>query len=219
LKIIDQATWKRRDHYNLYKKLEYPYLNVTANVNIDHLYTWSKENNVSLFSCIAYLTSRAANQIPELRMRIRAEQVVEHPIVHPSFTVLTDDETFGFATIRFSTEFFKFHQNVIAGIEATKKNPTIHDEPGRDDMIFLTTMTWISFTQISHPVPLNPPDSFPRITWGKFFDQGYQRLMPLSLLANHALVDGLHVGQFFELVQEWMNHPEDNLNIEIHFKE
>ncbi|MBE0686125.1 MAG: chloramphenicol acetyltransferase, partial [Anaerolineaceae bacterium] len=55
-------------------------------------------------------------------------------------------------------------------------------------------------------------DSFPRITWGKFFDQGQQRLMPLSLLANHALVDGLHVGKFFELVQEWMNNPEQALN-------
>ncbi|MBE0686834.1 MAG: chloramphenicol acetyltransferase, partial [Anaerolineaceae bacterium] len=204
MKIIDLSTWKRRDHYNLYKNLEYPYLNISANVNIDNLYNWSKVHQISLFSCIAYLTSRAANHIPELRMRIRNDEVVEHPMVHPSFTVLTDDETFGFATIRYSAVFSEFHQNVIAGIEATKKNPTIHDEPGRDDMIFLTTMTWVSFTQISHPVPLNPPDSFPRITWGKFFDQGQQRLMPLSLLANHALVDGLHVGKFFELVQEWM---------------
>lgn len=212
MKIIDLATWKRRDHYNLYKNLEYPYLNISANVNIDNLYNWSKEQKISLFSCIAYLTSRAANQIPELRLRIRADQVIEHPMVHPSFTVLTDDETFGFATIRYSPDFSEFHQNVTAGIEATKKNPTIHDEPGRDDMIFLTTMTWVSFTQISHPLPLNPPDSFPRITWGKFFDQGQQRLMPLSLLANHALVDGLHVGKFFELVQEWMNYPEQLLN-------
>ncbi len=212
MKIIDLANWKRRDHYNLYKNLEYPYLNITANVNIDNLFTWSKANKVSLFSCIAYLTSRAANQIPELRMRIRAEQVVEHPMVHPSFTVLTDGETFGFATIQYCLNFSEFHQNIIAGIEATRKNPTIHDEPGRDDLIFLTTMTWVSFTQISHPLPLNPPDSFPRITWGKYFDQGQQRLMPLSLLANHALVDGLHVGKFFELVQEWINHPEQVLN-------
>ncbi len=192
--------------------LAYPYLNINANVNIDNLYIWSKLHKISLFSCIAYLTSRAANQIPELRMRMRADQVVEHPIVHPSFTVLTDDETFGFATIRYTPDFSEFNQNIIAGIEATKKNPIIHDEPGRDDMIFLTTMTWVSFTQITHPVPLNPPDSFPRITWGKFFDQGQQRLMPLSLLANHALVDGLHVGKFFELVQAWMDKPDQALS-------
>lgn len=211
MKTINLATWNRRDHYNLYKKLDFPYLNITANVNIDDLYRWSKNNKFSLFSCIAYVTTRASNQIPELRMRIRGDQVVEHPIVHPSFTVLTDDETFGFATIQYSSIFSKFSNNVIAGIEASKKDPSIHDEPGRDDMIFLTTMTWVSFTQISHPLPLNPPDSFPRITWGKYFEQGNQRLMPLSLLANHALVDGLHVGKFFELVQNWMDQPHQIL--------
>ena len=208
MKIIDLETWKRRDHYNLYKKLEYPYLNITANVHINNLYAWAKNNNISLFSCVAYLTTRAANEIPELRLRIRGDQVVEHPMVHPSFTVLTDDETFGFATIQYTPDFSVFCKNIINGIEATKKDPSIHDEPGRDDMVFLSTMPWVSFTQISHPLPLNPPDSFPRITWGKFFDQGDQRLMPLSLSANHALVDGLHTGKFFELVQNWMDQPE-----------
>ena len=207
--MIDLNTWKRRNHYNLYKNLAFPYLNICANVDISPLYNWSKENRISFFSCIAYLTSRAANQIPELRQRIRGETVVEHAVVHPSFTVLTDDETFGFATIHYSPQFSQFHKNVITGIETTKRNPTIHDEPGRDDMIFLTTVTWVSFTQITHPVPLNPPDSFPRITWGKFFDEGQKRLMPLSLLANHALVDGLHVGKFFELVQDWLLEPEE----------
>lgn len=212
MKTIDLKTWKRRDHYNLYKNLEYPYLNITANVNISNLYNWSKSNNISLFSCIAYQTTRAANHIPELRLRIRGDQVVEHPMVHPSFTVLTDDETFGFATIQYTPDFSVFSRNIIAGIESTKKDPSIHDEPGRDDMVFLSTMTWVSFTQISHPLPLNPPDSFPRITWGKFFDQENQRLMPLSLSANHALVDGLHTGKFFELVQNWMDEPEQMLD-------
>ena len=212
MKTINHLTWKRSDHYELYRKLDFPYLNVTANVNINRLFAWSKENQFSLFSTIAYLTSRAANSIPELRLRIRGEQVVEHSIVHPSFTVLTDEETFGFATIQYTPDFLQFNQNVLDGIEATKKNPTIHDDPGRDDLIFLTTMTWVSFTQISHPVPLNPPDSFPRITWGKFFDQGDQRLMPLSLFANHALVDGLHVGKFFEIVQNSMDNPDGFLS-------
>ncbi len=208
MKIIDLSTWKRRDHYNLYKNLDSPYLNITANVDITKLLEWSKANNVSLFSSIAFLTTHIANQIPELRLRIRGEMVVEHEIVHPSFTVLGDDETFGFATIQYAPQFSVFNQNVINGIEESRKNPTIHDEPGRDDMIFLTTMTWVSFTQITHPVPLNPPDSFPRITWGRYFSQNEQILMPLSLLANHALVDGLHVGRFFEQVQHGMDQPE-----------
>lgn len=211
MKIIDLSTWKRRDQYNLYKNLDSPYLNITANVDITKLLEWSKLNEVSLFSCVAFLTTHIANQIPELRLRIRGEMVVEHEIVHPSFTVLGEDETFGFATIQYSQQFSIFHQNVLDGIEESRKNPSIHDEPGRDDLIFLTTMTWVSFTQITHPNPLNPPDSFPRITWGKYFKQGDQILMPLSLFANHALVDGLHVGRFFEQIQNGMDQPEQFL--------
>lgn len=212
MKFIDIKTWKRRDHFNLYHHLDFPYLNITTNVNITNLYLWAKSHQTSLFSSIAYFTTRAANDIPELRQRIRLEQVVEHEVVHPSFTVLTDDETFGFATIRYAPEFSIFQKNISEGIEATKRDPTIDDEPGRDDLIFLTTFPWASFTQVTHPVSINPPDSFPRITWGKYYEQGEQRLMPLSLFANHALVDGLHAGRFFEFVQDWMNQPEHYLN-------
>jgi chloramphenicol O-acetyltransferase type A len=212
MKIIDLDNWKRRDHFNLYRNLDFPYLNITTNVNITKLFTWSKDNQISMFSCIAYLATRAANSIPELRLRIRGDQVVEHELVHPSFTVLTDDETFGFATIQYSPNFSTFQRNVVKGIAATKQDPSIHDEPGRDDMIFLTTFPWASFTQITHPVSINPPDSFPRITWGKYFEQDNQHLMPLSLFANHALVDGLHVGRFFDFVQNGMNQPEQMLS-------
>jgi len=211
MKIINIENWKRREHFNFYNRLAYPYLNITANVDMSVLLPWIKDNGFSVFATIAYITSRAANAIPELRLRIRGEQVVEHEIVRSSFTVLADDETFGFATIDYAKDFSIFHQRILDGIQATRANPSIKDEPGRDDMIFLTTMTWVAFTQISHPLPLNPPDSFPRITWGKIFKQQDQLLMPLSLNANHALVDGLHIGQFFEISQRIMNEPEQYL--------
>ncbi|PKO12967.1 MAG: chloramphenicol acetyltransferase [Chloroflexi bacterium HGW-Chloroflexi-10] len=207
MKIIDRATWKRREHFEFYSRLDFPYLNITANMDITHLYTWVKHNGYSLFAAVTYIVTRAGNAIPELRQRIRGEQIVEHEVIRPAFTVLAADETFGFATIDYNPDFPLFHASVQAAIEATRRDPNIHDEPGRDDMFFLTTVPWVSFTQISHPLPLKPPDSFPRISWGKFFELGDKRLMPLSLLANHALVDGLHVGRFFEGVQAMLDAP------------
>ena len=196
MKIIDLQNWKRRDHYEFYKGLAFPYLNITANVNLTRLVPMTKASGTSLFSALAYITSTAANRIPELRRRIRSDQVVEHEVVRSSFTVLNEDETFGFATIDYAQDFSTFNARILAGIEQSRRNPTIHDEAGRDDMIFLTTITWVSFTQLTHPVPLNPPNSFPRISWGKYFTQTNEILMPLSLMANHALVDGLHVGVY-----------------------
>ena len=213
MKIIDLQNWKRRDHYEFYKGLAFPYLNITANVNLTRLVPLTKASGISLFSALAYITSTAANRIPELRRRIRSDQVVEHEVVRSSFTVLNEDETFGFATIDYAQDFSTFNARILAGIEQSRRNPTIHDEAGRDDMIFLTTITWVSFTQLTHPVPLNPPDSFPRISWGKYFTQSNEILMPLSLMANHALVDGLHVGLFFKYVQEMLDKSEDYLSL------
>ena len=209
MKEINIDTWKRRDHFLLYNSLAYPYLNVTTNVDITRALQWTKEKQRSFFAVMTYITSRAANEIPELRQRIRGNQVIEHDMVRPSFTVLSDNDTFGFATIDFTADFSVFYPRVLKAIETTKQNPSVHDEPGRDDMIFVTTLTWVSFTQVSHPVPLNPPDSFPRITWGKFITQEERILLPLSLMANHALVDGLHVGKFFESVQGYLDHTSD----------
>ncbi len=208
MKIIDLNTWKRRTHYEKYNGLDFPYLNITANMDVTTLYGWCKDHGFSFFAAMAYITSRAANDIPELRQRIRGEQIVEHDMIRTSFTVLTEDDTFGFATINYTPDFHTFHRDVLAAIEKTKQDPTIEDAPGEDDMIFLTTLNWVSFTQITHPVPLNPPDSFPRISWGKLFIQEEKQRLPLSLLANHALVDGLHVGRFFQGVEKLLEKPE-----------
>ena len=47
------------------------------------------------------------------------------------------------------------------------------------------------------PVPA-PADSNPRITWGRWHRQEGRTLLPMTLLANHALVDGIHIARFYE---------------------
>lgn len=51
------------------------------------------------------------------------------------------------------------------------------------------------------PARSHPADSNPRITWGKYQEEGRRAPLPITLLANHALVDGIHIAHFF-------THPE-----------
>ena len=67
----------------------------------------------------------------------------------------------------------------------------------RESLFFVSCVPWLSYTSIIQPVPA-PADSNPRITWGKYFRQGEQTLMPVTLLAHHALVDGIHIARFYE---------------------
>lgn len=54
---------------------------------------------------------------------------------------------------------------------------------------------------IIQPVPI-PGDSNIRIAWGRYFLQGDRTLLPLSVLCRRALVDGMHIGKFYELLDE-----------------
>jgi chloramphenicol O-acetyltransferase type A len=62
-----------------------------------------------------------------------------------------------------------------------------------------------------HPIHMNPVDSIPRITWGKYWEDHGRTLLPLSVQVNHTLMDGQHVGIYFSKIQEILDHPELHL--------
>jgi chloramphenicol O-acetyltransferase len=46
----------------------------------------------------------------------------------------------------------------------------------------------------------------PRIVFGKYFDDlNARKMMPISVDANYAIMDGFHVGKFFDRLQEMLN--------------
>nr|WP_278001293.1 CatA-like O-acetyltransferase [Clostridium botulinum] len=143
----------------------------------------------------------------EFRFRIKEDRLIEHEIVSPSFTVMTKEEVFSFCTVNFIDSYNDFKSNALKEIEKTKNNITIKDEPGRDDLLYITSIPWISFTNITHPIQMSPVDSIPRISWGKYFEESGKIKLPLSVQVHHALVDGIHVGKFFNNIQEILDNP------------
>lgn len=72
----------------------------------------------------------------------------------------------------------------------------------------MTAIPWVSFTAFMHLLHSSPADSVPRFAWGKFFQQGDVLKIPLNAQAHHALMDGIHMGRFYEKVQGCLYHPE-----------
>ena len=50
----------------------------------------------------------------------------------------------------------------------------------------------------------DPADSVPRVTWGRWQEEGDRTILHLSLELNHRLLDGVHVGQFYAALNRWM---------------
>jgi chloramphenicol O-acetyltransferase type A len=205
---IDLKSWPRRKHYELFSAYAYPYFNLCADVDVAPLVRAARAGRSSFTAHLLYPLARAANSIPELRHRIRGDDVIEHGVVHPATTVLGEDDLFAFCFIEYVEDGGAFVRSAIEALECARRSPSIEDEPGRDDFLFMTAIPWVSFTSMMHPVPLSPPDSVPRIAWGRFRTEGERMPMPLSLHAHHGLVDGIHAGRFYERVQALIDDVE-----------
>jgi chloramphenicol O-acetyltransferase type A len=198
----------RRKHFDFFRRMDQPHFSITANVDVTELRRQLRTHDLKLTPVIVYCLARAANQIPELRRRIRGDEIVEHEVVHPSFAVKTArSDVFSFCEVPFRADLFDFAADAAVRMEAMSISPSLEDEPGRDDYLFMSAIPWVSFTAITHARHYHPVDSVTRLAWGKIFTAQERALMPLSIQAHHAVVDGQHLGRFFEQVQPLLDDP------------
>ena len=209
MKVIDISDPHRKKHFDFFRNMTMPHFSVVATVEIQELVAFVRENGMHFSSVVVYLLSRAANDIPELRRRIRGDQVIEHPSVHPSFTVETEiSDAFSFCYVEYISDYLKFNNNLKISMEKMRTEPSFEDEEGRDDYLFLSSIPWLHFTSITHAMHLENVDSVPRITWGKYLKKKKKTVMPVSVQAHHAVVDGKHVSRFFAALQGYCAEPE-----------
>lgn len=211
MKYIDMENWTRKNHYNHFKALDYPHFNICGNIDITQFHKFIKENENPFFISFLFFSVKAANSIKEFRYRIREDKVIEHDVVSPAFTIMANQGVCSFCTVEYINNYDEFIKNAKMKIDIEKNNVNLKDEPGHDDLLYITSVPWISFTSVTHPIHMNPVDSVPRITWGKFFEENDKIKIPLSIQTHHALLDGEHVGKYFNLLQDFLNNPEKNL--------
>lgn len=210
MRYLDIENWSRKAHFKYFKELDYPHFNVCANVDVTKFIRLIKDRGDSFFLAFLYASVKTANDIEEFRYRIRQDRVVVHDIVSPSFTVMTSKDVFSFCNAGFIDDYPEFCRHTSREVEKAKNHIYIEDEPGRDDLLYITSIPWISFTGVTHPIHMKPVDSIPRISWGKYFEEKGSVKLPLSVQAHHALVDGVHIGQYFIKLQELLDNPTVN---------
>jgi chloramphenicol O-acetyltransferase type A len=208
MRSIDMATWPRRNHFRLFNGFDHPHFNMSVNVDVSAFQPFVKRNGHSLTVSMVYLIARTANGIPEFRQRIRGDQVVEHEIVNPGFSILVDGDVFGFCNVPYAEAFGDFARSAAIRIAQLKAHPDLEHDLERDDVLYMSPIPWVSFTSFSHPMQLHPADSVPRFAWGKLYSDGGVLRMPLSVQGHHAVMDGIHMGRFYEQIQESLLHPD-----------
>lgn len=199
---VEMDDWPRKATYEFFRDYEDPFFNFCANVDVTSLYRVSKINGLSFSLAALYASLLAANELREFRIRLVADRLVQFDKIHATQTILNDDDTFSFAYFEMKDDVFEFDRSGRRASEHYKRLKTFEVETDRTDLIYYSVIPWVSFTSFKHASRLDRRQTVPRIVFGKIFDSADRKLMPVSVEANHAIMDGLHVGRFFELFQK-----------------
>lgn len=190
--------WPRRHTYEFFKSFDLPFWQVTVPVEVDPLRRWCARTGHGFFAASLWLCTRAANEVPELRQRLRPDGVIEWAELYAGSTVLHDDRSFTFCYFDYHADPDVFCRKAKARLDAHLSGKVFAPREEEDDLIHFSVLPWLSFTGFQHARRLGQTDSVPKIVMGKFETEGERVRMPLSIEVHHALVDGYHVGQFFE---------------------
>ena len=200
-RMIDMSTYPRKAHFAYFNTMPDPYVGVTVDVEVGPMLEVCRKENWPFFLSFLYCAGRAANAVPELRQRIREGGIIEFDACDTSHTVLRNDGTYSYCRLDCRKPFDQFLPEAKRRHEEAKAQVNLDDGEDGISLLFLSCVPWLHYTGLRQLVP-TPTDSNPRITWGKYMTEHGRATMPVTLLANHALVDGVHIGAFYDRLRE-----------------
>ncbi|UEG54577.1 chloramphenicol acetyltransferase [Mucilaginibacter daejeonensis] len=204
---LDLEKWPRKHHFNFFKQFEEPYFGVTVNVDLTLAYEHAKASGVSLFIYYLYQSLNAANLVEPFRYRIEDDGVMVYDVVNASPTINRPDGTFGFGYFSYSADFETFLEGAEKEIELVRSTTDLMPtaEGTAQNTIHYSALPWLNFTSMSHARMFSYRDSVPKISFGRITDVDGQKIMAVSIHVHHALMDGMHVGQYVQVYQDLLN--------------
>ncbi len=172
---------------------------ITSPVRVDALYRYAKQEGISFFALCLFVLLKAANKIPQLRQRVEEGEVWEYESVDALVPVLAADGEFTQILVEYRAELADFLEHAVPLIQAAKQAPARANPCQRPDIAVFSCLPWIPFTQVASAYRVFRGQYLPLIHWGKMeADVSGRLMMPVAIQANHVLVDGVHVGNFYK---------------------
>ncbi|KOP37081.1 chloramphenicol acetyltransferase [Flavobacterium sp. WLB] len=205
--LLDLENWNRKEHFAHFKQMEEPFFGATVEIDCTKAYQTAKELKVSFFIFYLHKTLVAVNAIENFRYRIADDKIYINDRIDVSATIGREDGTFGFSLIEYNPDFKIFEKNALAEIERIQNTTGLFTRSFDDDnVIHFSAIPWLNFTSLSHARSYTFPDSCPKVSFGKMItSETGKRTIAMSVHVHHGLMDGLHVGQFVDLLQDQMN--------------
>jgi chloramphenicol O-acetyltransferase type A len=199
---IDIDGWDRREYFTNYLGKDFPYINIGASVDITELLAFCRKKDLSSYLTLMHTAHATANALENLRYRIKDGRPMVCDRMGLTFTYIPEgSELFINVTVDFNEDLDVFHQAAQEQIARQGTEAGFAAQRGRYDLIYYSAIPWVQYTHLMRTIGALGVDSSPKISWGKYFEQGGRTLVPFSVQVHHGLMDGYHVGRYYEEVQ------------------
>ena len=204
-RYIDVETWPRKDAYQLFSRGYLPYFSVTTPLDVTELYRYAKGEGLSFYRAMIYVVARAMNELEPFRLRIRPQGIAVCDTVSPSYTTAGREGTFGICNVDYlpGETMADFCRRALEQ-EKRQGDEMVVEDDVRDDLIFFSCVPWFVTTSVLQEQPTNPDDSFPRVLWDRIHEEKGRKLVNFTLQLNHRLLDGAHVRDLLQRMEELM---------------
>ena len=204
-RYIDVETWPRKDAYQLFSRGYLPYFSVTTPLDVTELYRYAKGEGLSFYRAMIYLVTRAMNELEPFRLRIRPQGIAVCDTVSPSYTTAGREGTFGICNVDYlrGETMADFCRRALEQEKRQGAEMVVEDDV-RDDLIFFSCVPWFVTTSVLQEQPTDPDDSFPRVLWDRIHEEKGRKLVNFTLQLNHRLLDGAHVRDLLQRMEELM---------------
>ncbi len=201
--VIDEKTWKRAMHCEIFRNCVEPSFCITYEADITNFKQKIKAQGLSFTMAMVYAVCKCANQIEAFRYRFLDGKVVLFDNIDTAFTYLDKEtELFKVVNVPLKDDIKKYAESAS---KTAKEQKEYFTGPLGNDVFQCSPMPWFTYTHISHTNAGKKDNATPLFDWGKYYEKDGKTIIPLSVQAHHSFVDGLHIGQFAEKLQKFFN--------------
>lgn len=200
----------RRDRFDLFNRYDNPLINIGFELELVDFRPFCKASGLPPFHVFQFCLLTAVQGIDNFLYRILDGEVIKIDEFLASYTVINKDNNLNYASFTMSQDLREFvARSLAAGAVARETRALMNDTASftpreRKNNIYTTCLPWLRLTSIEHPVYRMGEADIPVIAWGRFSDPRPDGRMsvPFSVQAHHGFVDGFHIQQLAQALQQ-----------------
>lgn len=204
-KYLDINNWDRKELYQHFRTLEDPTFGMTVTIDVTNAYLFASQKKTSFFVVYLHACLKAMHAVENFKYRIEEEKITIYDTIHASATILRANNTFGFSYIEFDESYAVFYENFKREKNRILSTTNLFPPKYSLGCIHCSAVPWVHFNGHKEPFSGDKNASVPQLAFGKIKKESDLIIMPVAINVNHALIDGYHVGQFFNNFQSEIN--------------